>query len=185
MPFAFRLAVPTDIPALERLIPLSARALQLGHYTPAQIEAALGPVFGVDTQLIADGTYFVATDPAAGDRVVACGGWSKRQTRYGGDRGKSGPDPLRDPAVEPAMIRAFFVHPDYARRGLGRRLMELSEAGARAAGFTAIEIVATLPGELLYATFGYAAVERFSVPLPDAEPLPVVRMRRNPTPPSP
>jgi GNAT superfamily N-acetyltransferase len=184
MSLAFRLAVAADIPALEALIPLSARALQVGHYTPAQIEGALGPVFGVDSQLIADGTYFVATDPAAGDRLVGCGGWSRRRSRYGGDRGKTAPDPLRDPAVEPAMIRAFFVHPDYARRGIGRRLMELSEAGARAAGFTSIEIVATLPGEPLYATFAYTAIERFDVPLPNGLPLPVVRMRKLPAPPA-
>ena len=185
MPPAYRLAPLADIPALEALIPLSARTLQLGYYTAAQIEAALGPVFGVDSQLIRDGTYFVAVapDPAtSAGHLVGCGGWSRRQTRYGGDCGKSGPDPLRDPATEPAMIRACFVHPDHARRGIGRRLMELSEAGARAAGFRAIEIVATLPGEPLYATFAYAPVERFALPLPDGTPLPVVRMRKLPPP---
>lgn len=194
MPLTYRLATLADIPALEALIPLSARTLQLTHYTAAQIEAALGPVFGVDTQLIRDGTYFVAVDsgatpptaasPAPAARLVGCGGWSKRKTLYGGDRGKSGADPLRDPATEPAMIRAFFVHPDYARRGIGRRLMELSETAALAAGFRAIEIVATLPGEPLYATFHYTAVERFDIPLPTGTPLPVVRLRK-PAPPSP
>ena len=185
MPPTYRLPTLADIPALEALIPLSARTLQLGYYTPAQIEAALGTVFGVDTQLIRDGTYFVAvtTDPAtAAERLVGCGGWSQRKTLYGGDRGKSGPDPLRDPATEPAMIRAFFVHPDFARRGIGRQLMERSEAGARAAGFRSIEIVATLPGEPLYATFGYDAVERFALTLPDGAPLPVVRLRKLPRP---
>lgn len=185
MPPAYRLATLADIPALEALIPLSARTLQLGYYTAAQIEAALGTVFGVDTQLIRDGTYFVAvaTDPAtAAERLVGCGGWSQRKTLYGGDRGKSGADPLRDPATEPAMIRAFFVHPDHARRGIGRRLMELSEAGARAAGFRSIEIIATLPGEPLYTAFAYAAVERFALTLPDGTPLPVVRLRKLPPP---
>ena len=187
----YRLASLADVPALEELIPLSARTLQLGYYTAAQIEAALGTVFGVDTQLIRDGTYYVAVavavavapDPAtAAERIVGCGGWSQRKTLYGGDRGKTGADPLRDPATEPAMIRAFFVHPDFARRGIGRRLKELSEAGARAAGFRSIEIVATLPGEPLYATFGYSAVERFDLTLPDGTPLPVVRLRKLPAP---
>ena len=134
MHLTFRLATLADVPALEELIPVSARKLQTDHYTPAQIEAALGTVFGVDTQLIRDATYFVATDSDTTDRVVGCGGWSKRQTLYGGDRAKTTTDPLRDPATEPAMIRAFFIHPDYARRGIGRRIMELSEAGATAAG---------------------------------------------------
>ncbi len=182
MQLAYRLATLADTPALEELIPLSARKLQLGFYTAEQIEGALGTVFGVDTQLIRDGTYFVATDTANADCIVGCGGWSKRKTLYGGDRGKTGPDPLRDPATEPAMIRAFFIHPDYARRGIGRHIMELSEAGSRAAGFSAIEIVATLPGETLYATFAYSAVERYDIPLPNSTTLPVVRMRKLPAP---
>jgi hypothetical protein len=204
MALTYRLATLADIPALEALIPLSARHLRHGYYTAAQVEGALGPVFGVDTQLIRDGTYFVAVDsdsafsssssssPSPTDstppshasaRIVGCGGWSQRKTLYGGDRGKTGPDPLRDPATEPAMIRAFFVHPDFARRGIGRRLMELSEAAALAAGFRSIEIVATLPGEPLYATFAYAAVERFAITLPVGTPLTVVRMRKLPMPP--
>ena len=119
----FRLATLADIPALEALIPLSARTLQLGCYTAAQIEGSLGSVFGVDTQLIRDATFFVAVDSSATAcpaPIVGCGGWSQRKTLYGGDRGKTGPDPLRDPATEPAMIRAFFVHPDFARLHLPR-----------------------------------------------------------------
>jgi len=181
MPITYRLAILADVSALEELIPLSARALQLGYYTAVQIEGALGTVFGVDTQLIRDGTFFVATDSDASERLVGCGGWSQRKTLYGGDRGKSGADPLRDPATEPAMIRAFFVHPGYARRGIGRRIMELSEGAARAAGFRSIEIVATLPGEPLYATFAYTGVDRFDITLPDGTPLPVVRMRKLPS----
>lgn len=176
MSITYRLAALADIPALEELIPLSARQLQTGHYTVEQIEGALGTVFGVDSQLIRDGTYFVAeTD----NRLVGCGGWSKRKNLYGGDRAKTAPDPLRDPAVDPAMIRAFFVHPGYARRGIGRRLMELSEAGATAAGFQNIEIVATLPGVPLYATFHYASVERFAISLPNGATMPVERMRKS------
>jgi GNAT superfamily N-acetyltransferase len=175
MSITYRLAVLADIPALEPLIPLSARQLQTGHYTAAQIEGAIGTVFGVDSQLIRDGTYFVAE---ADGQIVGCGGWSQRQTAYGGDRAKTAPDPLRDPATEPAMIRAFFVHPAYARRGIGRRIMELAEAGAAAAGFKTIEIVATLPGVPLYATFGYVSIARFDVALPNGAAMPVERMRK-------
>lgn len=171
---AFRLATPADVPALRELIPLSARRLQLGYYTAAQIEGALGPVFGVDTQLIRDGTYFVAE---AGHQLVGGGGWSRRRTRFGSDEGRTGEDPLRDPATEPAMIRAFFVHPEWARRGIGRRLLALSEQAARAAGFTRLEIAATLPGVPLYEASGYTVVERTEVPLPNGERLPIARMR--------
>lgn len=173
---SYRLATLADVPALEALIPLSARQLQTAHYTATQIEGAIGTVFGVDTQLILDGTYYAAE---ADHRLVGCGGWSRRKTLYGGDRAKTAPDPLRDPATEPAMIRAFFVHPDYARRGIGRRIMELSEAGATAAGFKTIEIVATLPGVPLYTSFRYESVERFEITLPNGATMPVERMRRN------
>lgn len=175
MTISCRLATLADIPALEELIPLSARGLQTAHYTREQIEGALGTVFGVDTQLIHDGTTFVALD---GPRVVGCGSWSKRKTLYGGDAAKTAPEPLRDPAVDPAMIRAFFVHPDYARRGIGRRIMELSEAAATAAGFTRIEIFATLPGVPLYTAFHYEVVERFEIALPNGARMPVARMRK-------
>ncbi len=175
MSITYRLATLADIPALEELIPLSARRLQTEHYTAEQIEGAIGTVFGVDSQLIRDETYFVAENDA---RIVGCGGWSKRQTLYGGDRAKTAPDPLRDPATEPAMIRAFFVHPDYARRGIGRRIMELSEGGAATAGFKTIEIVATLPGVPLYATFDYNGLERFDIKLPNGATMPVERLRK-------
>jgi len=177
MDIEYRLATLSDVVALEELIPLSARKLQAGYYTPAQIEGALGTVFGVDTQLIKDGTYFVAT---IGSKIVGCGGWSKRKTPYGGDRAKKAEDPLRDPMTEPAMIRAFFVHPDYARRGIGRRIMELSEAGATKAGFRNTEIVATLAGAPLYLTFAYEIAERFEIALPTGDSMPVVRMRKRP-----
>ncbi len=171
----YRLAELADIPALEELIPLSARELQVGYYSPEQIEGALGTVFGVDSQLIRDATYFVATE---GEKIVGCGGWSKRQTLYGGDKGKKGEDPLRDPKADPAMIRAFFVHPQYARRGIGRSIMERCEAGAKAAGFTRIDIVATLAGVPLYTTFRYESVEHFEIKLPNGAMMPLVRMSK-------
>lgn len=171
----YRIAQLTDVSVLEELIAKSARGLRSGYYAAEQAEGAIGTVFGVDSQLIKDGTYFVAV---AEGTIVGCGGWSKRKTLYGGDRAKSGSDPLRDPALEPAMIRAFFVRPDFARKGIGRELLRLSERGAYAEGFRDIEIIATLPGEPLYAACGYTAVERFEITLTNGLPLPLVKMQR-------
>ena len=175
-PVTLRLARSDDVPALEALIPLSARALQAATYSPAQIEGALGTVFAVDRQLITDGTYFVAER----DReMVGCGGWSRRKTLFGGDRGRSPPsDPLLDPKRDAARIRAFFVHPACARRGIGRLLMIACERAAAEAGFRAMELVATLAGEPLYAAFAFRAVERYDVALANGLSLPVVRMAK-------
>jgi GNAT superfamily N-acetyltransferase len=169
-----RLARPEDVPALEALIARSARGLSAPHYTARQTEAAVRHVFGVDSQLITDGTYFVLEEEG---RPVACGGWSRRRTLYGSDRAKSGQDPVLDPAVDPARIRAFFVDPGAARKGLGRRLVDECVRAAREAGFRAIELVATLPGEPLYLACGFAVIERFDLDLPDGVRLPVSRMR--------
>lgn len=139
------------------------------------MDAALGPVFGVDRQLIHDGTYYVVEND---DRIIGCGGWSRRKTLFGGDQCRSSPDPELNPASEPARIRAFFVHPDWARRGVGRSILLACEAAIRAARFHSIELVATLAGEPLYASCGYAATERFNIDLNDGLRLPVVRMRK-------
>jgi GNAT superfamily N-acetyltransferase len=170
-----RLAREADIPALELLIPLSVRTLQASCYSPAQIEAALGSVYGVDRQLIHDGTYFVAED---GAQIVGCGGWSKRLSHYGGDRHRSAPDPELNPAREAARIRAFFVHPSWARRGIGRRILAACEQAINSAGFAKVEIVATLPGKPLYASFGYAVVENFEIAMTGGLSLPAVRMAK-------
>jgi GNAT superfamily N-acetyltransferase len=153
---AFRQATPEDIPALAALIALSARGLSVGEYAPAQVEAALKGAFGVDTGLIADGTYWMAEDAGA---PIACGGWSKRKALFGADSYHGASSEQLDPETEPARIRAFFVHPDWARRGLGRALLEICEAEARAAGFKALELMATRPGLKLYQAFGYVARE--------------------------
>lgn len=170
-----RLATDADLPALETLIPISVRSLQAAHYSTAQMEAALGPVFGVDRQLFRDGTYFVAEDAG---QIVACGGWSKRKTLYGGDRDRVGEDAELNPQIEPARIRAFFVHPNYARRGIGRSILLHCEAAALKAGFNRAELVATLAGEPFYARFGYTVVERYEAPMSDGLSLPVVRMAK-------
>jgi GNAT superfamily N-acetyltransferase len=169
-----RLAEPDDVADLQALIARSARALSVGYYTPVQTEAAVTYVFGVDSQLIADRTYFVIEDDA---HLVACGGWSRRRTLFGGDQAKGGTDPLLDPGTEPARIRAFFVDPRMTRRGLGRQLMRACIGAARAAGFGALELVSTLPGEPLYVATGFSVVERFALALPGNIVLPVSKMR--------
>ena len=175
MAFALRLAVAADIPALTQLIDASVRGLQIGDYTAAQIEGALRAVYGVDTQLVADGTYFVVEADAA---IVGCGGWSKRRTLYGGDQFASREDSLLDPAREAARIRAFFVHPAWARRGIGGMILAACESAAAAAGFTRLEMGATLTGVPFYRAKGYAECERLSVTLPGGESMTVVRMEK-------
>jgi len=172
-----RLATHTDIPKLRELIEQSVRALSVGYYTSPQIESALRYVFGPDTQLIADQTYYVIE--SENGTLVAAGGWSRRRTLYGGDQMKETEDPLLDPATEPARIRAFFVHPAWTRRGLGRQLFDQCEVDAAQAGFRAFELMATLPGEPLYRALGFTQLERSETRLPDGEMLPVVRMNRS------
>jgi GNAT superfamily N-acetyltransferase len=170
-----RRAQTADVSQMEALIARSGRELSAGYYTAAQAEAITRHVFGVDTQLIIDQTYFVIEHER---RIIACGGWSKRRTLFGGDQTKAGPDPLLDPVTEPARIRAFFVSPDMARRGLGTQLMKQCVAEATGAGFRTLELVSTLPGEPLYLASGFAIVERFELALPDAVRVPVSRMRK-------
>jgi GNAT superfamily N-acetyltransferase len=175
MLFNIRVAVPDDVPRLAALIPASVRGLSNGYYTARQVESALVYVFGIDSQLIRDGTYFVAE---SGNTLVGCGGWSKRNTLFGGNQTKGTEDPLLDPARDAARIRAFFVHPDCARLGIGRRLMHTCEEAARSAGFRRATLGATLPGEPLYAAMGYEAVERFALQFPDGEAFPLVKMEK-------
>ena len=170
-----RLAREQHISALEILIPLSVRTLQAAHYSPAQMEAALGPVFGVDRQLIRDGTYFVVGQQ---NQIAGCGGWSFRKAMFGGDRDRPGEDACLIPNCDPARIRAFFVHPDFVRRGIGRTILIACETAIRKAGFQSAELVATLAGEPLYAAFDYAVIERYEVPMSAGLALPVVRMAK-------
>jgi GNAT superfamily N-acetyltransferase len=171
-----RLAEVDDVEAIAALIPLSARALSKGFYTEQQTESAIRFVFGPDRRLIEDGTYFVVED---GQRLAGCGGWSKRRTLYGGDQMKPADDPLLDPATESARIRAFFVHPDYARRGVGSQILDACLSAARDAGFRRMELAATLPGVPLYEQYGFQARERIDATLPDGVILPILRMERS------
>ena len=175
--FQLRIANPADAEAIGDLIANSVRGLAKGIYTGSQIELSIKSVFGVDHQLIEDGTYFVAEH---GDRIVGCGGWSRRQTLFGAsDYAESRNSSLLDPTSQPAKIRAFFVHPDAARRGIGRAILERCEAEARAAGFTSAEMMATLPGIPLYEVCGYEKHEPHDVNLPDGETIVCIRMSKS------
>ena len=178
MEFFLRKAEPADIPTLRVLIEASVRGLQAGDYSPSQIDSALASVYGVDSQLIADGTYFAVEAQAEGGRIVACGGWSKRKTLYGGDVWKGREDSLLDPAKDAAKIRAFFVHPEWVRRGIGTILLDACEQAAFEAGFRRLEMGATLSGVPLYKARGYVAVKDLSVPLANGESLPIVHMEK-------
>ena len=169
-----RLATRDDVPALATLIDASVRGLSAGYYTPEQIDAALAEVFGVDTNLVDDGTYVVA---CVGDALAGCGGWSRRRTLFGGDqRTVEREDTMLDPSRDAARIRAFFVHPNFARRGVGRMILDACEAAASAHGFRTFELMATLPGVPLYAAMGYERAESVDVPMSGGLVLPCVRM---------
>jgi N-acetylglutamate synthase-like GNAT family acetyltransferase len=170
-----RLALPEDIPVLRELIDASVRGLQSQDYTPAQIDGALETVFGVDSQLIADGTYIVAESES---KIVGCGGWSKRKTLFGSDHWSGREDALLDPDCDAAKIRAFFIHPEWARRGVGGMILKECEDAARAAGFKRYEMGATLTGAKLFAVKGYVAVKPISIPLTNGEVLPVIHMEK-------
>ncbi|HZX59960.1 MAG TPA: GNAT family N-acetyltransferase [Mucilaginibacter sp.] len=173
MPIIIRTATFDDIPVLQQLIALSARGLSTGYYTPAQTESAIKYVFGVDTQLLTDGTYFAVEEDGI---IIACGGWSKRNTLFGGDQFKAVADPLLDPEKDAARIRAFFVHPDKARLGVGRMLINACEQAALDNGFSKMEMGATLPGVPFYAKMGYHELNKIDLPLPDGEIMGIVKM---------
>ena len=176
-----RKATHGGIPRLKEIIEASVRGLQAADYSPAQMNGALASVYGVDTQLISDGTYFAAEtlhQPTGKTEIVACGGWSKRKTLYGGDQYAGREDSLLDPARDAAKIRAFFVHPNWARQGIGSLILEICETAAIAAGFTRLEMGATLSGMPFYRAKGYSEIQTQTVPLGNGEVLPIVRMAK-------
>jgi len=177
---SLRLATEADAPALHALIEASVRRLQKNDYTPEQIDGALGTLLGLDTQLVADRTYFVAEARAACARIiVGCGGWSRRKTLFGSDHAPIRENEFLNPATEAAKIRAFFIHPDWARRGIGSKILEACESTARAAGFSRFEMGATLTGVPLYLARGYHILGRIEAPLRNGAVLPIVRMAKS------
>jgi GNAT superfamily N-acetyltransferase len=161
---------------MRQLIAESARHLSRAHYNDQQIETAIETVFGVDTDLIEDGTYFVVEIDG---ELVGCGGWSKRKTLYGGDQFTSRDASYLDPASEPAKIRAFFIHPDHARKGIARALLNHCETEARGEGFRALELMATLPGIEFYKSCGFVETGNFDLQLTEAVKLELVPMRKD------
>jgi GNAT superfamily N-acetyltransferase len=170
-----RKATPADIPALNALIARSARGLSSAEYRPQQIEGALRGAFGVDSQLLADQTYFVVEDDG---KIVGCGGWSFRSTLFGGDARAGRDASVLDPKAQPAKIRAFFVDPGHARRGIGSLLLEHCESQARAHGFGEAELMATLPGVKLYAARGYVAGAQVQFDVGSGERIEFIPMRK-------
>ena len=178
--FQIRLADLNDIPTLRALIDKSVRELQRAEYSTEQLDAALGTAYGVDTQLIVDRTYYVVEAPGASGVTIiaACGGWSMRKTLYGSDHGPFRNSELLEPARDAAKIRAFFVHPDWVRRGIASLILKTCEDAAYARGFRRLEMGATLTGVPMYAARGYVTGERIEVPLPNGLSLTVVRMSK-------
>lgn len=170
-----RLARLDEIEELNTMIAESADVLSRGYYSVAQIGSLITHVFGVDTQLVLDASYFVIERD---EQPVACGGWSARRTLFGGDQAKDENDPMLNPATDAARIRAFFVRPSAARQGLGRKLLHHCEAAADAAGFSRTELMATLPGVPLYTALGYEVIEPIDYALPNGISVPFVRMGR-------
>jgi GNAT superfamily N-acetyltransferase len=169
----FRLATMADVPEMEKLLQSSVAKLSTGYYTTEQITSSLRYIFGIDTQLIKDRTYYIYEKDG---RMAACGGWSRRNTLYGGDQYKNTEDPLLDPAENAARIRAFFVNPDYARQGIGRQMILTCEEAAKQEGFGSFELGSTLPGVPLYRAMGYRELERHDITLPDGVLFAVIKM---------
>lgn len=177
MAITIRLAALEDVPTLQKLIAESVRTLSLPYYDEREIDSALTHVFGVDQRLIYDATYFVAESDG---QIVGCGGWSKRRTLFGGDQAQSlRVDELLDPKTDSARVRAFYVHPDWSRRGIGRQILLACEQAAGASGFRVLELIATLPGEPLYSAHGYSIIAPFDIPLSEGHSLAAFHMKKS------
>lgn len=177
MSYKIRKAIINDQPEIERLIAGSVRGLSRDDYNEKQIELSIKTVFGVDTELILDETYFVAE---ADGKIVGCGGWSKRKTLYGASRYEFSRDSEKlNPETDAAKIRAFFIHPNWARKGIGTAILEACETEAKSFGFGSAEMMSTLPGVKLYSVCGYEGDERVGVPIGEGAEIICVRMRKN------
>jgi len=172
MTFTHRLATESDLPALRALMEAAIRQLLPAFLAPEKVEASFA-VMGVDSQLVVDGTYFVLEENGV---LAGCGGWSRRATLFGGNHTAGRDARLLDPATEPARVRAMYTAPAFVRRGVGRQIIELCEAAARAEGFTRTELGATAGGEPLYTACGYVEIERMEVSTPGGVTVPITRM---------
>jgi GNAT superfamily N-acetyltransferase len=175
MDYIIRKATLSDRDAIAQLIKDSARGLSRADYSDAQIEGAIATVFGVDTNLILDGTYFVAD---CGGTLIGCGGWSRRKTLFGGDQYPTRDASDLDPANEPAKIRAFFIHPQHARKGIARAILDACERAARSFGFQSLELMSTLPGIKLYRACGYEGEDRVELEVGEGVTIGLVPMRK-------
>jgi len=168
-----RVATMGDVPRLRPVMDAAIAQLQQGFLTPEQIDSSKA-IMGIDTQLVEDGTYFVVLD---GDEVAGCGGWSRRATLYGSDSTPGRDAHLLDPATDPARVRAMYTHPGFARRGVGRLILETCESAAKAEGFTTLELMGTMSGQPLYTSYGFVPVEEV-VDDRGGAPVPLVKMRK-------
>lgn len=175
MDYVIRKALLPDCESIKKLIAESARGLSRADYSDRQIEAAIATVFGVDTTLINDGTYFVAECEG---QLIGGGGWSKRKTLFGGDQFVSRDSSEIDPQTEPAKIRAFFIHPKWSRKGVARAILSQCESAASTCGFRSLELMATLPGVKFYEASGYTAVSGDELEIKDGVTLKLVKMRK-------
>lgn len=173
MPLTHRLAELADLPAMTALMELSIGELQKGFLTEEQI-AASRYLMGLDTQLVTDGTYFVVE---VDGQLAGCGGWSRRATLYGGNQTPGRDAALVDPAKDAARVRAMYTHPAFARRGIGRLILQLAEQAAANEGFTQLELAGTMSGRPLYEAYGFVAYEETSDDRGGA-PVPLVMMRK-------
>lgn len=176
MEYILRKATLDDRAAIEQLIIESARGLSRSDYSAEQIEGAIATVFGVDTNLIVDGTYFVAESSG---ELIGCGGWSKRKTLFGGDQYTSRDAAELDPETEPAKIRAFFIHPEHARKGIARAILDACEREARAGGFQSLELMSTLPGIKLYRACGYEGQDPAQLEVGEGLTIDLLPMRKS------
>ncbi|WKN42389.1 GNAT family N-acetyltransferase [Tunicatimonas pelagia] len=178
MEFIIRQATVDDIPLLNQLAQFSIRQLGGKYYSPQQVESSLKYLFGVDTRIVLDGTYYAVEEAG---KVVACGGWSRRKTPFGGDQASDQLNfELRNPAVDPAVIRAFYVHPDWARQGIARQLLHHCETQALRDGFNWFELTATLSGFPFYSRYGYHETGKVAMTLPDSVTIPGMKMVKHP-----
>ena len=178
MSFLLRIARLDDIEALKPLMDRAIRRLLEPFLPPEAVEASF-EIMWLDTQLIADGTYFVVEDgDRDGDPIIGCGGWSRRATLFGGDHSAGRSASLLDPATDAARVRAMYTDPAHARRGVGRAVLDACEAAAAQEGFACAQLAATLSGEPLYRACGYELVERFTSPTRAGVDIPLLRMEK-------